>query len=135
MPTINWLAVLAATAVSFLLGGVWYGAFGQTWLEALNRRKEDLPKGPVPYITAALGSFVNAAMLACFIQWLDHDPERQWNIGHGLALGAATALGFLGASTAKHYAFANWPTKLFAIDFGVDLIGFMLMGAILTAWR
>ena len=34
MPTINWLAVLAATAANFLLGGVWYGALGPSWLEA-----------------------------------------------------------------------------------------------------
>src|SRR5437868_2281439 len=134
MPPINWLAVLVATVINFILGGMWYGVLGKAWLEALGKRKEDLnPKDPVPFITAAVGSFVNAAVLACAMTWID--PSQGWNLGHGIALGAVAALGILGAANVKHYAFSGWPTKLFAIDFGVDLIGFILMGIILVIWR
>lgn len=134
MPTLNWLAILVATVLFFFFQAAWFSAFGNAWVEALGKRKEDFnPKDPVPYITAALGSFVNATVLACAMTWID--PSQAWNIGHGIALGAVAALGILGAANVKHYAFSGRPTKLFAIDFGVDLIGFILMGIILVVWR
>ena len=134
MPTLNWWAIIVATVVFFFFQAAWFTAFGKAWLEALGKRKEDMnPKDPVPYITAALGSFVNATVLACAMSWID--PSQAWNLGHGIALGAVAALGILGAANVKHYAFSGWPTKLFAIDFGVDLIGFILIGIILVIWR
>jgi hypothetical protein len=134
MPTLNWLAILVATVVFFFFQAAWFSVFGKAWVELIGKRREDMnPKDPIPYITAAVGSFVNATVLACAIDWID--PSRGWNIGHGIALGAVAALGILGAANVKHYAFSGRPTKLFAIDFGCDLIGFILMGIILVIWR
>jgi hypothetical protein len=70
MPTLNWWAILVATVVNFFFQGAWFTVFGKAWLEALGKKKEDLnPKDPVPYITAALGSFVNATVLAWATAW------------------------------------------------------------------
>ena len=36
MPEVNWIAVLVATGVGFMLGGIWYGPlFSKAWMEEM----------------------------------------------------------------------------------------------------
>jgi hypothetical protein len=132
MPPLPWLAVVAAAAVFFLLGGVWYGVFGKAWLAALGRRREDInPKDPKPFLMAAVGSFVNAAALA----WLIQAVPACETVVQAAALGAFVGVGAVLAAGAKHYAFSGWPARLLAIDLGFDVVGFTLMGAVIGIVR
>ena len=132
MPPLPWLAVVAAAAVYFLLGGVWYGIFGKAWLAALGKQRSDLnPKDPAPYLMAAVGAFINAVALAWLIQAI---PACE-TVTHTTALGTFVGVGVVLGAGAKHYAFSGWPGRLLAIDLGLDVVGFTLMGAIIGLLR
>ena len=132
MPQLPWLAVAVAAAVYFVLGGVWYGVFGKAWVAALGKRKEGLkPRDPTPYLTAAVGSFVNAAALA----WLTLAIPACETAAHTAALGGLVGVGIVFAAAAKHYAFSGWSGRLLLIDLGLDVVGFTVMGTVIGAMR
>jgi len=131
VPTINYLAVALATLANMMLGAVWYGVFGEAWLKGLHKRKEDLdPKDPTPYLVALGGSLLNALALAVLLQYVQVE-----SLTHGLWVGAAAGTLLTAASMAKHYSFSRWPAQLFGIDAGVDIVGYIVMSAILTLLR
>jgi hypothetical protein len=113
MGSLPWPAVAVAAAAYFVLGGLWYGAFGTAWLAALGKRKEDLnPKDPKPYVMAAVGSAVNAIALAWLIRAI---PACE--------------------TVAQTTAFGGWSGRLLLIDLGLDVAGFTAMGAIIGLMR
>src|SRR5215211_1747307 len=114
---IPWLAVIVAAVAVYVFGAVWYGAFGQRWLVALGKRKEDLnPKDPTPYLTAAIASFISAIAVALVVGWVAPTIETKLMTAFfvGVLLGGAVAA----ASLAKHYAFAGRNWNLYLIDAG-----------------
>jgi hypothetical protein len=132
MGSLPWPAVAVAAAAYFVLGGLWYGAFGTAWLAALGKRKEDLnPKDPKPYVMAAVGSAVNAIALA----WLIRAIPACETVAQTTALGCFVGVGVVLAAAAKHYAFGGWSGRLLLIDLGLDVAGFTAMGAIIGLMR
>lgn len=129
MPRISFPAVLVAALANFLLGWGWYAAFGEAWRRALKKKAEELPgpNDPIPYAVAAAGSLLSAGALAVLL-----DYARCDSVLFGIFLGASAGLCYAVASTAQHYARGGWSVQLFAIDCGVDLLGFTLMGTILS---
>jgi hypothetical protein len=131
MPNLPWIAIAVAAAAYFVLGGVWYGVLGKPWMTALGKSKDQLnPKDPVPYLMAAVGSFINSAALAWLIVAVPCETAVQ-----AAALGGFVGIGILFAAAAKHYAFSGWSGRLLLIDLGLDAIGFAVMGAIIGAMR
>lgn len=124
----NPLLILGAGVANWAIGAVWYGAFGNAWLAALGKRKEQLdPRDPRPYLVALAGSLLNAWGLSIALRWI---PPT--SLGHAALLGLGAWLLLVAATSAKHYAFAGWPRRLFAIDLGCDLVGFVAMALILA---
>ena len=67
MELINWWAVLVATVLAFILGGIWYGpVFGKAWLDALGKTEDDIEPSPTPFII----SFFTAGLTAVVLAWL-----------------------------------------------------------------
>jgi len=129
MPQLNFVAIAVAALAMFFLGAVWYGAFGQIWLNFLGKRKEDLnPSSPAPYITAFVGAVLNAFGLAFTLE-----AFQVTSIDKAVSYGAALAVFFVLATSAKHYAFSGWKWGLFLIDACYDLIGFCVMSVIIVA--
>ena len=132
MLALPWLAVVVAAGANFLLGGLWYGVLGNQWLAALGKRREDLnPRDPKPFLLAAFGSFANAAALAWIIQAI---PACETAV-QAAALGTFVGVGVVLAAAAKHYAFSGWSARLLAIDLGLDVIGFTVMGLVIGLLR
>jgi len=64
---INWLAVLAAAVVTFVLGGVWYGPlFGRVWRTAEGQAEPQPERQKHPAIVYGL-SFVLMLIAVLFI--------------------------------------------------------------------
>lgn len=130
MPEINWLAVFAAAASSFVLGGVWYGAvFGDAWLKAAGLTTEQAMAGNKAMIFG--GSFVLALISAAtFAIFLGPDLDATTGALYGLTAG----LCWVAASYGISYLFEMRPLSLWLINGGYHTLQFTLIGAILGAF-
>ncbi|MEM7001450.1 MAG: DUF1761 domain-containing protein [Pseudomonadota bacterium] len=131
MELINWWAVLAATALAFLLGGIWYGPiFGQAWLDALGKTEADIQPSASPFVI----SFFTAGVTAVVLAWLIVRLGITGWVG-GAWLGCITGIGFIATAMASDSAFCRWSLKLFLIQSGYRVLYSILMGALLGAWQ
>lgn len=130
MPSVNWLAVLAAALSSFLLGGIWYSVlFAKAWQAAAGLSDEQVKGGNKAMIFG--GSFVLALIAsATFAFFIGQIGWRDATL-YGLCAG----LTWVAASFGINYLFERRPLKLFLINGGYHTIQFTLIGLILGAWH
>lgn len=129
MPDINWLAVFAAAASSFVLGGVWYSVLGNAWLKAAGLTKERAMAGNKALIFG--GSFVLALISAAtFAIFLGPDLDAATGALYGLTAG----LCWVAASYGISYLFEMRPLSLWLINGGYHTLQFTVIGAILGAF-
>jgi hypothetical protein len=129
MLDINWWAVLASAASSFLLGGIWYGALDKIW----NREAgipENAKKGH-PAKVFGLSFLFSLLSAAAFAWWIGPYPPLLKAVGTGLLVGIC----FVAASFGVNYQFASRSTTLWLIDGGYHSIQFLLYGLILGLWH
>jgi hypothetical protein len=131
MGGINILAVLAAAASSFALGGLWYSPklFGTSW----NRENAGNPKAAEGHPARVFGvSFALSLVSAfAFAFLLGPEPPLSLAVSRGLIVG----LCFVAASFGINYQFANRSNVLWAIDGGYHTAQFLLFGIILGLWH
>jgi len=131
MPTVNWLAVLAAAAACFVLGGLWYsGLFAKPWQAAAGLSDEEVKGGnkPLMFGGAFVLAFVTSAVFAMFL-----GPKA--TLGFGAAAGFAAGLGWVTTSLGVIYIFERRKLRLWLINGGYQTLQFTIMGAILGAWH
>ncbi len=130
---INVAAVVISAVVYWLLGALWYGVlFGKQWmaLEGLNMEHLQQQSPTVPYIIAMLANLVLASVLAKICVWREADTAVK-----GAALGVLLWIGFIATTSFTTYLFEGRSKQLFLINYGYSLVGMLLMGAILGAWK
>ena len=127
---VNWLAVLAAAASSFLLGGLWYSLlFQKPWSRAVGLSEEQLRAGVRGvFAGAAVCALIGSVNLAFFI-----GPEG--TAAFGAFAGFAAGFGWVATGLCTTYLFERRPAALIAIDAGYHVCALTLMGLILGAWR
>jgi hypothetical protein len=131
MPHVNWLAVLAAAAASFVLGGLWYSAlFAKPWQAAAGVSDEQMRGGnkALMFGGAFVLSLVEAAVFAMF---LGPHPSPALGVGAGFAAG----LCWVTAAFGINYIFERRSLRLFLINGGYNTLQFTAIGAILGFWR
>jgi hypothetical protein len=133
MGEINFLAVIVAAASTFLIGGLWWSPmmFQKPWMEVNGFRSEDLQKGNMAKIfgLSFVFSLFMAANLAAFLA----DPAT--DLAWGATAGALTGVGWVLPSIAIIALFERRPAKYTLINGGYWAVSFIVMGAILGAWR
>jgi hypothetical protein len=137
MSTLNWLAVLVAAAIAFLLGGAWYrpALFGRAWIEAQGLTDEQLKalrrSAPRRYGLIAVLQLLMAYAVA---RLLVH-----WHVAGGVADGILVALlvwvGFVLTTGLISALLAGRRLTAFAIDAGYQLVCLLAMGIVLGIWR
>lgn len=130
MPHVNWLAVLAAAAASFVLGGLWYSVlFARPWQAAAGVSDEQVRGGnkPMMFAVAFVIALAQSAVFAMFL--------GQVTLGFGIGAGFAAGLFWVGAGLALTYVFERRPLSLTLINGGYATLQFTLIGAILGAWH
>jgi len=127
---INWLAVFAAAASSFVLGGVWYSAlFAKAWQSAAGLSDAQIKNGNMALIFG--GSFVLALIAsASFAVFLGSEIDAMTGALYGLTAG----LCWVTASFGINYLFERKGLTLFLINGGYHTLQFTLIGAILGAF-
>lgn len=128
---VNWLAVLAAAALTFVLGGLWYSPllFGRAWQRLAELSDERVKEGVGKvFFGAAIAATIGATNLAFFL-----GPDATF--GFGLGAGAAVGVGWVSTALTTTYLFERRPMALTAIDAGYHAVSYAMMGALLGAWH
>ena len=132
MGSINYLAVVAAAASTFVIGGLWYSPllFQQAWMKANRFTEADVRTGnqAVIFGLAFVFAVIMAFNLAMFLN--APDTTTTWGATAGL-LSAVWVV--VGVGTVA--LFERRPFAYTAINGGYWVVAFVVMGAILGAWR
>jgi hypothetical protein len=137
LPTLNYLAVLVAAIVLFVLGGLWYSPamFAKRWMALQGRSMEEMKAGNhLPMPVMLLISFVCGLLVALALAVLLHHYSHM-DAMKGAGIGALCWLGFQASTSFTTSLFSSRPTRLWLIDAGYNLVSVILAGAILGGWR
>ena len=129
---VNYLAVLVAAVSTFVIGGLWYSPllFQKAWMQASGVTEADLNKGGSGRIFGV--AFVFAVIMAFNLAMFLNAPDT--TVAWGAAAGALSAIWVaLGIGTVA--LFEHRPLSYTVINGGYWLVSFVVMGAILGAWR
>lgn len=136
MQSHNWLAIIVAAVVAFLIGGLWYSPllFARQWMAAHAHSPEDVARMKADAPRAYGISFVAFLVMAFILQMvLNHVDAHTWLSG---ALWAAHLwLGFAVTIGLMANVYSGKKLSVFLIDAGYQLVYLLVMGAILGAWH
>lgn len=148
IPPVNYLAILAAAVVIFLLGGLWYSPvlFAKKWIALQGRTEEQMraqaasSNMPLMYASAFLTALITAWVLALILGHITRDPAMTVNgtgisAVHGALFGFMCWLGFAATTSYATALFSGKPRQLWLIDSTYNLVSFALAGIILAVWR
>jgi hypothetical protein len=132
LATVNWLAVIVATAVAFFLGGLWYSKsmFGVAWMQEVGLSEQEIAETNLrsALIGTALLQFIAASALAVFL-----GPGSTWLIG--LQSGLIVGICWLATSYGITYLFERRSFRLFRINAGYYVVVFAITATIIGAWH
>ncbi|HSB27918.1 MAG TPA: DUF1761 domain-containing protein [Pyrinomonadaceae bacterium] len=130
---INYFAVLVAALSTFVLGGLWYSPalFGKAWMRVNNFSESDV----AGFSKARMfgWSFFFALVMSLNLAMFLATPGT--NVVWGMAAGALTGVGWVAMAIAIVGVFENKSWGYIAINGGYMIVAFVVMGAILGAWR
>ena len=140
-PVVNYLAIVVAAIVIFILGGLWYSPvlFAKKWIALQGRTEEQVraqaasANMPVLYVSAFVCAFLTAWVMAHLIAHMAAITEV--NAGHGALFGVVCWLGFAAPTSYATAIFSGKPKQLWFIDTSYNLVSFALAGIILAVWR
>jgi hypothetical protein len=145
LPQVNYLAVLVAGLVIFLIGGLWYSPilFAKKWMALQGRTEEQMRADaagsnmPLMY----LGAFICGLIIAWSLAVLANHFSPTAFIGtgelalHGAKLGLFCWFGFVATTSFAMGIFSMKPKQLWLIDTGYNLVSFVIAGIIIMVWR
>jgi hypothetical protein len=123
------IVIIGAAALAFALGFVWYSPFGlgDAWLEALGKRREELPS-PGRAVAGGIVALVASAVALDVV--LRVAGVR--TIGAGAWMGLAAGV-LVAAAMLSDYLFCGFSLRLFAIQAAYRVTYLVLMGVVLSA--
>ena len=134
---IKYAAVIVATLVHYILGGLWYSPllFGNKFLQLINWSPEKLRQvesesHAKELVIAFIMSLVLVYILAHFVQY-----TKAATAISGIQTAFWLWLGFVVTTQAPTVIFEGRSFGLFLINVGYQLVGCTLAGAILAVWR
>lgn len=130
---INLPAVVVAAILPFMLGGLWYSPllFGKAWMKANQfTDEEQLKEGQGKIFGLSFVFFlIMSANLAAFLA----TPET--DVQFGLLAGFLAGFGWVAMAVAVIALFERRSWTYIFINGGYMIVAFLLMGAVLGAWR
>src|SRR3982074_2515140 len=129
-PAINWLAVIVAAVVMFILGGRWYSPvlFAKKRVALQGKTEEQMraeaasANMPVMYISAFLCSLLTAIVMAHILSHMASIMPT--GAVHGAFFGLMAWIGFVAPTTYATALFSGKPKQLWLIDATYYLVSF-----------
>ena len=124
------LAAVAAAVAMFVVGGVWFSPllFSRAWMEE-NKLTETSLQGGLARVfgVSFLLMLVMAFNLAAFI---GPDPD----VGFAVAASAAAGIGWVAMAFGVVYLFERRSLRIWFINAGYFMVGFVVMGLVIGLW-
>ena len=133
---INYPAVIVATLVHFILGGIWYSLlFANKFIQLMGWTKAQLDEvakqsHAKEYLIAFLSSLVLVYILAHFVQYTKASSAIS-----GLQTAFWLWLGFVVTTQLPTVIFEGRNPGLYLLNIGYQFVGCALAGVILAIWR
>ena len=135
---VNYLAILVAAVVGWVIGAAWYMSFAKPWVAAHGRTMEDFKaqadaaKGTsaawLPYVLAFIAELIMAWVLAGLLAHLGSGQTNVWN---GIVSALFVWVGFVVTTIAVNNMFGMRKPMLTVIDSGHWLAVLLVMGIVL----
>ena len=129
---VNWMAILVATIVGFVLGGLWFSPvmFSNRWMAALDKPKEQLGKPGPALVLSFVVTLVTATALAVLLRIMPLTTTPG-----ALRLGLTIGVVFYALATASDYAYTGWPRTIYWIQASYHVVMIAVMAVIIAAMR
>ena len=126
---INWLAVTIAAIVYFIIHFLWYFpfAFGNLWLRLVGKESEPKSKIIRDTIIMIPTSFFTVLFMEMMI-----DLTGMNDIASALILSILIWIGFVATIAINQNNFNDRGVKLFFLEYGFYLVGFIIVAIILA---
>jgi hypothetical protein len=134
---LNWLAVIVGAVIYFALGAAWYSPalFAKPWQKAIGWDPTQQPEpqvNPLTYAVPGAAYLVMAVTTGMIAKATGSDT-----LTDGIVLGLITGVGYaLAFSLVAAFFTPNSPQPMvvFAITGAYNLIGFLILAIIVSAW-
>ena len=131
---VKWTAILVAAVADWVLGAVWFYAFAKQWSAGLRAASEPIPAGMThpnfwPFLIALVSSIVMAYVIARVVAGSQTRGLFRGIIA-GILVGLAAAMAMV-----TEMVFEIHPGSFVLIAAGYPLVGCILMGITIGAWR
>lgn len=131
---VNYWAILIAGIAYMVLGALWYSPalFGNSWMRLIGKTKEQVEKDftPINYLIALVTSLLAAYGIARIMLWTGGTSMID-----GVIISVLAGICFVLATMAVNDTFEKRPFGLSFINILYHLVGFIIMGIIIGAWR
>lgn len=127
----EFVAVIAAAAASWVFGAIWYMVLAKPWVAASGVEVDEdgrpKDKSPVPFILSAIAMVVVAGMMRHIFS-----VSEITELGKGLLAGLGIGAFLISPWTMINNAYGGRPFTLTLIDGGYAVFGCGIIGAVLT---
>jgi hypothetical protein len=133
LANLNYVHILVATLVYFVLGALWYSVlFQKPWVRLNNIvMNEESRKGmPKVFAFTFLLNLIATVATACVLYFV-----QPVSIIAAIKVGALLGFGFVGSVTALNNMYLKRPFMLTIIDAGYNIVSIILVSIILTMWH
>lgn len=135
---LNYLAILVSALVYFAIDAMWFTILLKQWLAGNRLTLEQLQQyGQRPWhgqLIAYAVFFIGALIMATVISLFTQMTGKQTML-RGAVIGLLAWIGFVFTTFSAEYAFEARAWRSVAVNTGAALIGMVVMGAILGAWK
>ena len=136
--SINWLAVIACVIAAMVIGSFWFNpkTFYPAWHAALGKPESDrgMQNMGMLWGLTILAAFVQAVFMSLMVHAMGSMTPGGATLGSGALAGFLLWLGFVVPSSLTNKLFSN-QLKAWVIEVGNHLVTFVVMGAIVGAWK
>lgn len=130
MENTNWIAVIVATIVAFVIGGAYYGALAKPWMRAARIDPSKPMKMTPAMIATSLGMEFIMALMTSGV--LFHIYAGAATLRQGLIAGVLLWLGFIVPTLSINQRYEGYGWDLTLIDAGHWLLVMLAIGATIT---
>lgn len=143
--SIEWLGVIVGFFIAFGMNFLWFSekGFFLQWYAAMDRDYEKLRNAPPQdmgktFGLTAFALLVQAVAMAWLLQAVAALYETDVSLGLGIVTGLFAGIGFSAFTSLGHRLFSGYGfkagIKTWMIEAGADVLGLVILGAVLSFW-